>query len=72
MIEGEKQITPPEVLPLFAKEDQTVLVMFEGDAGYDNGQSTTSGARHRAVMRDGSWEYIYKGVSDDYPSFIPD
>ena len=25
MIEGEKQITPPEVLPLFAKEDETVL-----------------------------------------------
>ncbi len=72
MITGEKQITPPEVLPLFAKEGETFLVMFEGDAGYDNGQSTTPGARHRAVMQNGSWEYIYESVSSDYPTFIPD
>ena len=72
MIAGEAHITPPEVLPLFAKEGETFLVMFKGDAGYDNGQSTTPGARHRAVMQDGSWEYIYEDVSNDYPTFIPD
>ena len=72
MIAGEEQITPPAVLPLFAKEGETFLVMFKGDAGYDNGESTTPGARHRAVMQNGSWEYIYKGVSTDYPTFIPD
>ena len=72
MIAGEAHITPPEVLPLFAKEGETFLVMFKGDAGYDNGQSTTPGARHRAVMQNGSWEYIYEGVSTDYPTFIPD
>jgi len=72
MIAGEQEIAPPEVLPIFAKEGETFLVMFKGDAGYDNGQSTTSGARHRAVMQDGAWEYIYEGVSDDFPTFIPD
>lgn len=72
MIAGERQIKPPEVLPLFAKEAETFLVMFEGDAGYDNGQSTTPGARHRAVMQNGSWEYIYEGVSADFPTFISD
>jgi 8-oxo-dGTP pyrophosphatase MutT (NUDIX family) len=72
MIAGEEQITPPEVLPVFAKEGETFLVMFKGDAGYDNGRSTTPGARHRAVMQNGSWEYIYEGVSNDYPTFIPD
>ena len=59
-------------IAVVAKEDETVLVMFEGDAGYDNGQSTTPGARHRAVMQNRSWEYIYEGVSNDYPTFIPD
>ena len=72
MIAGEQERTSPEVLPIFAKEGETVLVMFDGDAGYDNGQSTTPGARHRAVMQDGAWEYIYEGVSDDFPTFIPD
>lgn len=72
MIAGEQEIAPPEVLPIFAKEGETFLVMFKGDAGYDNGESTTPGARHRAVMQNGAWEYIYEGVCDDFPTFIPD
>lgn len=70
MIAGEKQIAPPEVLPIFAKEGETFLVMFEGDAGYEAGQSTRQGARHRAVMQNGRWKYIYEGVSDEYPTFV--
>jgi 8-oxo-dGTP pyrophosphatase MutT (NUDIX family) len=70
MIEGERPVTPPEVLPIFAKEGDSVLVMFRGDAGYENGESTTPGARHRAVMHDGSWEYLYEGVSEVQPSFV--
>lgn len=70
MIAGEKQISPPEVLPQFAKEGDTVLVMFRGDAGYESGDSTMPGARHRAIMQSGRWEYIYQGVSNDYPAFI--
>lgn len=72
MIAGEQQISPPAVLPKFAKEGETVLVMFDGDAGYESGESKTAGARHRAIMQGGHWEYLYQGVSDEHPAFIRD
>ncbi|OWY62065.1 hypothetical protein B7486_60410, partial [cyanobacterium TDX16] len=36
-------------------DDGTFVAMWHGDAGYESGDPTTPGARHRLLMVDGAW-----------------
>lgn len=68
---AREQVRPPgEVLPRFCHGDGTVFVMFRGDAGYDSGDGSIPGARHRATLEDGRWHYQYENVAPEYPSLI--
>jgi 8-oxo-dGTP pyrophosphatase MutT (NUDIX family) len=67
MLSEQRHSASPEVFPLFAKSAELPTVMFRGDAGYDNGDVNTAGARHRAVLRDKYWNYIYSDVDATYP-----
>ena len=53
---------PFAVLPVFARETDVVRVLFEGDAGYDSGDPGLEGARHRASLVDGVWQYQHQGL----------
>ncbi|MBN7798151.1 NUDIX hydrolase [Parahaliea mediterranea] len=66
---GERA-APPQVMPVIGKEDGQLLVMFPGDAGYDRGDATTPGPRHRAVLCEGRWHYRYQGVDAAWPSLV--
>ena len=70
MVAEEKQTDPPEVFPVFAQDDGDIVVLFRGDAGYDSGDGSAPGARHRALLKDERWVYVHKGVDEDYPAFI--
>lgn len=37
--------------------DEGVVVLWHGDAGYDDGDATREGARHRLWMADSGWRY---------------
>jgi 8-oxo-dGTP pyrophosphatase MutT (NUDIX family) len=52
---------PPVIFPVIARMDDSFGIMFAGDAGYATGEPATPGARHRAVMDDGVWRYLYEG-----------
>lgn len=47
----------PHILPVFARQDDIIAVMFPGDAGYDSGDVTVAGSRNRVQMAEGSWHY---------------
>ena len=66
----ERDIPPPYVFPVFTKDAGNVAVLFRGDAGYDSGDGAAPGARHRAIMQEKGWEYVYQEVPEDYPSFV--
>ena len=70
MLAGERAREPDEVFPVFGKADGDEIVMFRGDAGYESGDGSLPGSRHRAVLRDQFWRYIREEVSVEYPSFI--
>lgn len=53
---------PVNVLPVFAKTEDGVAVMFDGDAGYETGVADNPGPRHRAVMVESSWHYQYENL----------
>ena len=68
MVEVERHTPVPEVFPLFVADGSDVAAVFRGDEEYDGGGSTAApGARHRAVLRDKVWEYIYEGVDPSHP-----
>ncbi|TXS95542.1 NUDIX domain-containing protein [Parahaliea maris] len=58
---------PLQVLPVFGQENGETLVMFAGDAGYEAGDATRPGARHRAILRDRRWQYIYQPTDTHFP-----
>ena len=58
MTAGEKEIPPPYVLQVFTKAGDRMAVLFQGDAGYETGDGSVAGARHRAIMQERGWEYI--------------
>jgi len=58
---------PYRVFPVFVVGDNGVEVLFEGDAGYDSGESLLEGAKHRACMNDGCWSYICEGLPEHAP-----
>ena len=53
---------PFAVFPLFAHAIDIVQVLFEGDAGYGSGDPGREGARHRASLVDGVWQYQHQGL----------
>lgn len=57
---AERKEKPPEVLPVFSSIDETIVVLFPGDAGYDSADASLSGERHRAILYDKYWEYVYE------------
>ena len=70
MLMVERQIPAPEVFPVFAVNCEPLTVMLRGDAGYDSGEADAVGPRHRAVLQDNHWEYIYIDVDAAYPRLI--
>ena len=70
MLAGEAQRQPYEVFPVFGEADGEIIVMFRGDAGYDDADGSLPGARHRAILRGQFWQYLRDGVAAEYPSFI--
>ena len=47
-----------------------MAVLFQGDAGYETGDGSAEGARHRAIMQEKGWEYVYRNVDDTYLPFV--
>jgi 8-oxo-dGTP pyrophosphatase MutT (NUDIX family) len=45
-----------------ARDDDTTVFLWEPDAGYDTGDLTAPGPRHRIVARPGSWELDDSGL----------
>lgn len=70
MLAGESERQPDQVFPVFSTLETEMVVMFRGDAGYDSGDSTAAGARHRAVFEKARWNYVREDVSSQFPSFI--
>jgi ADP-ribose pyrophosphatase YjhB (NUDIX family) len=62
LLAEERHSSVPEVLPVFAQYEDSVVVMFAGDAGYASASPACAGPRHRAVLIDQSWEYVHEGV----------
>jgi 8-oxo-dGTP pyrophosphatase MutT (NUDIX family) len=50
-------IDPPRFVTKIAFEDDRMMAMWEGDAGYESGDHTAPGPRHRLVMTKGTWSY---------------
>lgn len=70
LLDCERSRPPQAVFPRFAHSDGVVYVMFRGDAGYDSGDGSLPGARHRATLRDGRWHYAYENVAPEFPCLI--
>ena len=51
---------PPVVFPVIARMAESFGIMFAGDAGYADGNPEAVGPRHRAVMDNGVWRYVYE------------
>lgn len=67
--EGESPV--PQIYPMFTTDGDQVVVLFRGDAGYESGDATTVGSRHRAGLNDKSWEYTYQDVDPQYARLMP-
>ncbi len=70
LVARERTTAVPEVLPVFASGVERITVMFAGDTGYDSGDGSKSGPRHRAELADGHWVYHYRGVDPRWPPLI--
>jgi 8-oxo-dGTP pyrophosphatase MutT (NUDIX family) len=70
MLAAERHSPAPEVFPLFARDQDQVVVMFRGDAGYETGDAAMAGPRHRARLCGKHWEYIYRDVAPEYPPLL--
>jgi len=69
-LEVERGRVPYEVAPNFGETEKPLTVMFRGDAGYDSGDDTVPGARHRAIFQGEHWEYIYRDVDADISPLV--
>jgi 8-oxo-dGTP pyrophosphatase MutT (NUDIX family) len=70
MVATERESPVPEVFPVFSNDGEQLMVMFRGDAGYDSGNGSLRGARHRAVLDGRRWEYLYQDVDPVFPPLI--
>ncbi len=71
MSAAERDSPAPEVFPVFCTDGPDVAVLFRGDAGYEQGDGAVSGPRHRAVLRDKRWRYVYQDVPAEFPPLLP-
>jgi 8-oxo-dGTP pyrophosphatase MutT (NUDIX family) len=71
MLAGERSSPALEVFPRIVDDDGHIAVLFRGDAGYESGDADDGSARHRAVLRGRSWQYIHSDVVD-YPPLVED
>ncbi len=55
---------PPRFITKIAFEEGRMVAMWEGDAGYESGDSDTPGGRHRLIMVEGTWSYERDGEAD--------
>jgi 8-oxo-dGTP pyrophosphatase MutT (NUDIX family) len=69
VLTGEAETVPAEVLPVMGKANGEMVLMLEGDAGYDSGDASQKGPQHRATMRGGYWQYVIEGVDEGFPRF---
>jgi 8-oxo-dGTP pyrophosphatase MutT (NUDIX family) len=73
MVAAERDTAAPEVFPVIGHDAGRQGVMFEGDAGFESADAAVTGARHRAVLEGGRWEYIYRQVDSVFvPLLAPD
>ncbi len=56
-IEGTRRSDPEHFTTKAAFTDEGVVVMWHGDAGYEDGDAARDGARHRLWMVDTGWRY---------------
>jgi 8-oxo-dGTP pyrophosphatase MutT (NUDIX family) len=56
-IDAARRTEPEHFTTKAAVTDEGVVVMWHGDAGYDDGDATLPGARHRLWMVDTGWRY---------------
>ena len=70
LLAGVSRLPVPEVLPKMIARDRGFLVLYRGDAGYEDGDPSVKGARHRTEMSGQGWLYRYESVSD-YPPIVP-
>ena len=70
MSAGELNRIPDEVFPTFGESDGSMVVMFRGDAGYEQSDGSASGSHHRAIFDGSKWEYVHRDVDPQYPSFV--
>lgn len=52
---------PERFVTSIAGLDETLVAMWHGDAGYESGDPSAPGDRHRLVMGDGGWTYERTG-----------
>ena len=71
-VSSERETPVPEVFPVMLIEDDRMVVLFRGDAGYEDKSLCAAGARHRAELRGASWAYVREDVPPAYPPLIPE
>lgn len=69
-LEKLKQEEPIFVLPVVQLEGTKVTIMYDGDAGYESGDASVSGPRHRWIMdmSSRSYSFEYEGCEEFIPA----
>jgi 8-oxo-dGTP pyrophosphatase MutT (NUDIX family) len=49
---------PEHFTTKIATDGEAMVALYHGDAGYEAGDGSTDGPRHRLVMIDGGWRYV--------------
>ncbi|WP_085758894.1 hypothetical protein [Oceanicoccus sagamiensis] len=52
-----RQRPVPEILPKMTLTEAGVVMLYPGDAGYNDGDETVAGPRNRFWMLDEAWRY---------------
>ncbi len=59
---------PLYILPILKTEGTKITVMYKGDAGYETGDFSTQGARHRLSIDATKGEYLFEHENCDLPA----
>lgn len=70
VVEVERHSPVPEVFPMMVSDGGELMVLFRGDAGYEDADGSVGGPRHRAVLRGEHWQYEYRDVDARYPPLV--
>lgn len=71
VLAAEKDAPVPRVLPVITAHDDTIVALYHGDAGYEAVDPALPGARHRAIMEEGRWRYVYENVPAEIVPLVP-